>query len=195
METSRRKNVKRHLSEEKIDELLRETEGEHRLRRAGFLKNIYQGDLIPGAADREGRSVTIGGRWVEAWNEGEIEGLMLSFGGGWPLKIDSEQQEGFVELLRNVQPWKSQEIQHLLIEEFDVEYSQSYLGTFLQDLGLSYAKPRPKCPHQPENPEEILEKHVDDALDETDEPHNKHAEDPDQGWVVDDDICTDVGLS
>jgi transposase len=96
-------------------------------------------------------------------------------------------------MLRDGQPWKSQEIQHLLLEEFDVEYSSSYLGTFLRSLGLSYAKPRPKRPYQPENPEEILEERVNDALDEATDPHNKRAEDPDEGWVVDDDICTDGG--
>jgi transposase len=44
-------------------------------------------------------------------------------------------------MLRDGQPWKSQEIQHLLQEEFGVSYSPDYLGTFLRNLGLSYAKP------------------------------------------------------
>jgi len=193
VERARRKEIKRHLSEEEIDELLREAEDKHRLRRLGFLKNLYRGDSIPEAADREGRSATTGGRWVDAWNEGGIEGLMPSFGGGRPPKLEEDEQQELVELLREGQPWKSQEIQHLLMEEFDVEYSASYLGTFLRNLGLSYAKPRPKRPHQPDNPEEILEERVDDALDEGDSPHNKEPEDPEKGWVVDDDICTDGG--
>ena len=49
-------------------------------------------------------------------------------------------------MLRDGLPWKSQEIQHLLQEEFGVTYSPNYLGTFLRNLGLSYAKPRPKRP-------------------------------------------------
>ena len=60
-----------------------------------------------------------------------------------------------MEILRDGQPWKSQEIQHLLKEEFDVKYHPDYLGKFLRELGLSYAKPRPKRPHRPENPEEM----------------------------------------
>jgi transposase len=47
-----------------------------------------------------------------------------------------------------------------------VEYSPNYLGTFLRRLGLSYAKPRPKRPTRPENPEEILDERVAGALDE-----------------------------
>jgi transposase len=72
------------LSEEEIDELLREAEDDHWLRRLGFLKKIYRGDSIPEAADREGRSSTTGGRWVDTWNEGGIEALMPSFGGRPP---------------------------------------------------------------------------------------------------------------
>lgn len=50
MEQSRQKEIKHHLSEEEIDELLREAEDDHRLRRLGFVKNLYQGDSIPEAA-------------------------------------------------------------------------------------------------------------------------------------------------
>ena len=163
MERSRRKEIKHHLSEDEIDELLREAEDDHRLRRLGFVKNLYLGDSIPEAADREGRSAATGDRWAEAWNEGGLEALMPSFGGGRPPKLDDEEQDELVEMLREGQPWKSQEIQHLLQEEFDVSYSPNYLGTFLRELGLSYAKPRPKRPHRPENPDEILEERVDDA--------------------------------
>src|SRR6056297_1708093 len=184
MERSRRKEIKRHLSEEEIDELLREAEDDHRLRRLGFLKNLYQGDSIPEAADREGRSAATGDRWAEAWNEGGLEELMPSFGGGRPPKLDEDEQEELIEMLRDGQPWKSQEIQHLLNEEFGVEYSPNYLDTFLRNLGLSYAKPRPKRPHRPENPDEIL--------NEDDQPHNKREGD-EEGWVVDDDVCTDGG--
>jgi transposase len=193
MERSRRKEIKRYLSEEEIDELLREAEDDHRLRRLGFLKNLYQGDSIPEAADREGRSAATGDRWADAWNEGGLEELMPSFGGGRPPKLDEDEQQELIEMLRDGQPWKSQEIQHLLNEEFGVEYSRNYLGTFLRSLGLSYAKPRPKRPHQPENPDEILEERVDDALDEDDQPHNKREGEDDDGWVVDDDVCTDGG--
>ena len=193
MERSRRKEIKHHLSEDEIDELLREAEDKHRRRRLGFLKNLYRGDSIPEAADREGVSATTGGRWVEAWNDGGLEGLMPSFGGGRPPKLNEDQQEQLLEMLRDGQPWKSQEIQHLLKEEFDVEYHPDYLGKFLRELGLSYAKPRPKRPHRPENPEEILDERVDDALVEDDSPHNKREGDDEEGWVVDDNVCTDGG--
>jgi transposase len=144
MERPRRKETEHHLTEEEIDELLREAEDDHHVRRLGFLKNLYHGDSIPEAADREGRSAATGGRWVDAWNEDGLEGLMPSFGCGRPPKLDEDEQDELVEMLRDGQPWKSQEIHHLLQEEFGVSYSPNYLGTFLRNLGLSYAKPPAK---------------------------------------------------
>ncbi len=46
---------------------------------------------------------------------------------------------------------------------------------YLRNIGLLYAKPRLNRPHQPENPDELLEERVDD------------------GWVVEDEFCTDGG--
>lgn len=166
MERSRRKEIERHLSEDEIDELLREAEDEHRLRRLGFLKNLYRGDSVPEAADREGRSAATGDRWADAWNEGGLEALMPSFGGGRPPKLDDQQREALVGMLREGQPWQSQEIQRLLQDEFGVEYSPNYLDTFLRNLGLSYEKVRPGTTRRSESPE---------------------ADGSEEGWVVDED--------
>jgi hypothetical protein len=89
---SRRTEIKRHLPEEEIDETLRETEDNHYLRSIGFIKNLYQGDTIPEAADRECRSAATGTRWAEDWNEGGFEELVPSFGGGRPPKLDEDEQ-------------------------------------------------------------------------------------------------------
>lgn len=85
-------------------------------------------------------------------------------------------------------------IQHLINQEFDVEFHPVYLSTFLEDLGLSYAIPRTKRPSRPENAEEILNERVDDAFDErADDPHNQRDGDEEEGWVVDEKIRTDGG--
>ena len=141
MSGDRRKEITYHLPEERIDELLREAEDDRRKERLGFLKKLYYGDTIAEAADREGRSAATGRRWVKAWNGGGLEGLIPSFGGGRTPKLDEDEQEELVEMLRNGQPWKSQEIQHLLKEEFDVEYRPDHLGKFLRELGLSTQNP------------------------------------------------------
>lgn len=168
MGRSRRKELVYHLPEEKVDELLREARDRHRRERIGFVKNLYQGDTIPEAADREGRSVATGDRWAEAWNEGGLEALMPSFGGGRPPKLDEDEQDELLALLQEDQPWQLHEIQHLLDEEFDVAYHPDYLGKFLRDLGVSYAKPLPQRLTRPED-----------------------ADDDGGGWVVDEATGTD----
>jgi len=65
------------------------------------LKNIYRGDSIIEAADRKGRSATTDGRWVDAWNDGGLEALMPSFGGGRPPKLNEDKQQELVEMLRD----------------------------------------------------------------------------------------------
>lgn len=97
-------------------------------------------------------------------------------------------------LLRDGQPWKKQEIQHLINDEFDVSFHSVYLPVFLEKLGLSYAIPPTKRASRPDNAEEILDERVLDVFDEnTKEPHNKREGDDPEGWVVDADICTDGG--
>jgi transposase len=190
----RRTEIVRHLNEEEIDRLLAETDDEKVSQRLTFIKRLYKGATLEDAADDVGKSASTGSRWAKRWNEGGLGQLTPNFGGGRPPKLGEDEQQRLLERLRQGQPWKAQEIHHLLQEEFDVEYHPDYLAAFLRDLGLSYAKPRPKRPSRPENADEILDERVGDAFDEDDEhPHNKRDGDDEEGWVVDDDICTDGG--
>ena len=66
MSGDRRKEITYHLPEEKIDELLRKTTDDRRKERVGSLKNLYYGDSVAEAADREGRSEATGRRWADA---------------------------------------------------------------------------------------------------------------------------------
>ena len=48
-------------------------------------------------------------------------------------------------------------------------------------------------PHRPENPKEIFDKRVIDALNKDDGPHNGEAGDDKEGWVIDSNVCADGG--
>ena len=181
------------MTDEELDQLLSETDDPKVVRRLAFIKNLYNGDTVKETADCVGKSEGTATRWARRGNDGGLRPLTPNFGDERPPKLGEKEQEQLLEMLRDGQPWKSQEIQHLLQEEFGVSYSSNYFGTFLRNLGLSYAKPRPKRPHQPENPDEILEERIDDALEEGDQAHNKREGEPDDGWTVNDDICTDGG--
>ena len=194
MSGDRRKDVVRHLSEEDIDRLLAEEDDPKIVLRLTFVKNLYEGDTLEEAANRVGKAKSTGSRWVRRWNEGGLGQLTPNFGDGRPPKLGRDEHQELLERLRDGQPWKKQEIQHLINEEFDVQFHPVYLSEFLDDLGLSYAIPRTKRPSRPDNANEVLDERVGDAFDEDDdEPHNKREGDENGGWVVDDDICTDGG--
>jgi transposase len=192
----REKELVRHLSEEELERLLTEADDLKVYKRLVFLKLLYDGATLAEAADDVGVSEGTASNWVERWNQGGLGQLTPNFGGGRPPKLGEAQREQLIERLREGQPWKKQEIQHLLNEEFDVEYHPNYLPTFLDDLGLHYAIPRTKRPDRPDNPEEILDERVEYAFDEDahDQPHNKREDDDDdEDWDTDPDVCTDGG--
>ncbi|AAV46465.1 transposase [Haloarcula marismortui ATCC 43049] len=195
MSGERRKEIVRHLSEDDLDRLLAESTDEKLTERLIFIKRIYKGATLEDAADDVGRSSGTGTRWARRWNKGGLGLLMPNFGGGKPPKLGEDQRQRLLDLLRDGQPWKKQEIQHLINEEFDVEFHPVYLSTFLENLSLSYAIPRTKRPSRPENAEEILDERVGDAFDDEpdDIPHNKCEGDDEEGWVVDEEIRTDGG--
>jgi transposase len=194
--TGREKEIVRHLSEEELDRLLNEVDDVKIHERLVFIKRLYKGATLIKAADDVGKSEGTATNWVQRWNEGGLGKLTPNFGGGRPPKLDEAEQEQLVERLREGQPWKKQEIQHLLDEEFAVEYHPHYLPTFLDKLGLHYAIPRTKRPDRPENAEEILDERVEYAFDEDtfEHPHNKREDDTDdEDWDRDKDIRTDGG--
>lgn len=58
--------------------MLREVKDDARLRRIGFVKNLYQVDTVLETANREGCSPATGDRWAEDWNNGGFDELMPS---------------------------------------------------------------------------------------------------------------------
>jgi transposase len=158
--SGREKKIVRHLNDEDLDRLLTETDDVKVHERLVFIKRLYKGATLAEAADDVGRAAGTAGNWIERWNDGGLGKLTPNFGGGRPPKLDEDQLEELIERLREGQPWKKQEIAHLLDIAFNVEYHPHYLPTFLDDLGLSYAIPRTKRPDRPENAEAILDERV-----------------------------------
>jgi transposase len=150
--TGQEKEIVRHLSEDDLDRLLTQTDDEKVSKRLIFIKRLYKGATLEDAADDVGMSQSTGSLWANRWNEGGLGKLTPNFGGGRPPKLGDEERERLIKLLKEGEPWKKQEIQHLLNTEFDVEFHPNYLPRFLSDLGLSYAIPRTERPDRPERP-------------------------------------------
>jgi transposase/transposase-like protein len=132
MSGGRRKEIVRHLSEDDLHRLLAEFTDEKLTERLIFVKRLYKGATLEDAADDVGRSSATGTRWARRWNKGGLGLLMPNFGGGRPPKLGEEQQQRLLELLREGQLWKKQEIQHLINEEFKIEFHPAHLTSFLE---------------------------------------------------------------
>jgi len=180
MGNGRRKEIKRHLTEGELDAKLREETDPEMVRRLSFVKNLYHGDTLGDAADRVGRSQPTGARWAERWNSDGLDGLAPDHGGGRPPKLDGDEREELRGLLEAGEPWTTQEVRHLIAEEFDVTYHPNYIYELLREFGMHYAKPRPKRPERPENADEILNDRIEETLEEDDEDDTV----TDGGYVV-----------
>lgn len=173
----RRKKIERHLDEEALDERINGADEPAIVQRLCFVKNLYEGDTIGEAARRVGVSQPTGGRWADRWNEDALDGLAPDWGGGRPPKLDEDERAKLRDLLEADEPWTTQEIRHLVQEEFGVTYHPNYIHEVLRSFDMHYAKPRPRRPERPDNAEDVLEDRIDEAIDE-DEPVT------DGGYVV-----------
>ncbi len=120
--TGREKEIVRHLSEDDLDRLLTQTDDEKVSKRLTFIKRLYKGATLEDAADDVGMSQSTGSLWTKRWNEGGLGKLTPNFGDGRPPKLGEDERERLLDHLEDGEPWKKQEIQHLLNEEFDIEY-------------------------------------------------------------------------
>jgi transposase len=139
MGNGRRKDIERHLSEAELGARLRDADDPELVRRLGFIKNLYQGDTLWDAADREGKSQPTGARWAERWNDGGASGLAPAHGGGRPSKLTDGERQQLRDLLEADQPWTTQEVLHLIEAKFDVTYHPNYIYELLRSFDVRYA--------------------------------------------------------
>jgi len=118
--TGQEKEIVCHLSEDDLNRLLTETDDEKVSKRLIFVKRLYKGATLEDAADDVGMSQSTGSRWAKLWSKGGLGLLTPSFGGGRPPKLTEQQRARLLDLLEDDEPWKKQEIQHLINTEFDV---------------------------------------------------------------------------
>jgi transposase len=176
----RRKEIKRHLTEQELDEAIDEAQsnGEpYLVRRLMCLKDLYAGDTLAEAADRAGVDTSTVGDWSDAWNEAGVDGLRPEFDGGPKPKLTPSEETRFKQLLREGEPWTYAQIQELLAEEFDVEYSKGHLRRKLEEYGMSYGKPRPTEYRRPDDAEEQLSESLDEAVESIQEENDETATD------------------
>lgn len=135
--TSRRKSVERHLDPGElraaIDEAQRD--GDARLvRRLCFVADLYEGDTLREAGRRVGVSQPTASRWADAWNDGGVEGLRPSFGGGRPPRLREDEHAAVRDLLEADPSVTARELQAFVESEFGVAYSRRHASRLLSRL-------------------------------------------------------------
>ena len=172
MKTTRRGELVRHLTESELEQAIQKAQkaDETRLvRRLCYVKNLYQGDTRAQAGGRVETSRSTTRRWARAWNDGGVDGLRPSFGGGRPPKLSPAQFDELCDLLEAGQPWTPREIHALIEDRYGVTYHPSHLSRKLRAAGMHYAKPRPMDPRSPPDADEIFAERLLKALGEDQE--------------------------
>lgn len=161
------KDVIRHLDDDGLDEAITaaQTAGDARLvRRLCFVKNLYAGDSITAAADRVGVTQPTGSRWVEAWNDGGIEGLEPDFGGGRPPKLGDTERARFAAVVERHGPLTIDGIRTLLEAGFGVTYSRRHLTRLLGTMGIEHVVAEPGGSSRSDDTDVPTEENVQAAL-------------------------------
>jgi hypothetical protein len=68
--------VKRHLSADELEDLIRNQKDKRVLERLIFIRNVYDSEGVAKAAGKLGRSKVAGYEWLRRYNEGGLEKLI-----------------------------------------------------------------------------------------------------------------------
>ncbi|MBT0160894.1 IS630 family transposase [Candidatus Bathyarchaeota archaeon A05DMB-2] len=161
--------VKRHLSADELEGLIRKERNKRILERLIFIRSLYDGEEVDRAARRLGRSKVAGYDWLKRWSEGGIEKLKPAFGGGRPPKLSGDEKAKLKRRLEERSDWTTKEVNRLVEEEFGVSYSPRSMRRVLRSLKMRYAKPYPRDYRRPNNAEDRLKSSLGDALEKLDD--------------------------
>jgi putative transposase len=149
------------LSMSDIDELISDCKVSIRLyQRLIFLKFIKKGSTIKKASDFVGVVRQTGSRWLKAYNENGLDGLMPKFGGGRPSFLTDEQKKELKEIITAKDAnYSIMQIRNLIENNYGVDYTYKQAWVIVRiKFGLNYSKPFPKYDNSPESAREDLKK-------------------------------------
>jgi transposase len=92
-------------------------------------------------------------RWKKAMQEGGKEALQARKPSGRPPKLNAKEKQQLVKKLEQraqasgfpMEQWTQARIQHVIKQEFGVDYHRDYIGHLLHGLGWSVQKPDPRA--------------------------------------------------
>ncbi len=151
--------IKKHITKEELHKRIRTLETDTKiLQRLYFIKHRYDGLSVEEASQLVSVAKPVGYSWQERWNEDGYDGLIPRYAGGRPSKLSAQQREKLLLLLKGKDIWTTDEVRHLIMKEFDVEYTPKQVRIIVKKLGMKYAKPFTFDYRKPPDAETILKK-------------------------------------
>ncbi len=151
--------LQKHVTQDELQKRIKILETNAKiLKRLYFIKYRYEGTSVEEACNLVGVAKPVGYIWQERWNDDGYEGLIPRYAGGRPSKLNSQQKEKLVQLLKQKDVWTTDKVKSLIIDEFGVEYTLKQIRIIARKFGMKYAKPFTHDYRRPDNAEEILKK-------------------------------------
>lgn len=108
-----------------------------------------RGQTAPDIAQLLGVERTTVYDWICAWNEHQLEGIKEGQRSGRPTRLTAAQRQRIFDIVESgpvaygftTGVWTSLLLQHVIVEEFDVNYHPGHVRKLLKGLGCSVQRP------------------------------------------------------
>lgn len=152
------KPIKRQVSMEELESMIRKEKDAHVLKRLFFIRYRYEGDHVSVAAKKVMVDKCTGYDWQERWNEQGYPGLKPCFNGGAHMKLSDEQVEDLKKVLSEKGPVSTGEARLLILDRYGVEYTIKQVWVILKKFDMYHAKPLTRDYRKPADADKILKK-------------------------------------
>lgn len=126
--------ITRHISYDKLVQMIKAEKNSRVVPRLIFIKARYEGKSVKEASNIVGVTRSNGNLWQQRWNAQGYEGLIPQFRGGSPSKLSDLQKAQLKEMLKERDDWLTREVQDLILQEFNIEYSLKQVWVILQNI-------------------------------------------------------------
>ncbi|MCC7554295.1 MAG: helix-turn-helix domain-containing protein [Methanobacteriaceae archaeon] len=130
--------VERHISEDKLQENIRELERvAKKVNRLHFIRLLYKDYSVKEACDILGLPSRTGYNWLEKWNKEGINGLNHKKGAGRPSFLTEEQIKELDKFISNTESLSTQDVHKYIKDNFNVDYSLKQVRKIINKLNYS----------------------------------------------------------
>lgn len=129
--------IERKMTQKDLNKKIKDIEKEIKiLERLKFINYRYQGLTVNKACEKLNVTKRVGYIWQERWNEEGYNGLIPKYGKGKPSKLTENQRKELKEYLIKNSITDTHEVQQIIKEEYNLEFTKKHVRTILHQLGL-----------------------------------------------------------